>query len=189
MKKRMKIPNMNTMLPLMTGDEVRTERELPPLMLSSDFKLKLFSNYSNEKYFNLHGGIQFELETCSIVSSASEEFEEDYDEIVSQTSAVLAGYLSSEQQLQRYPVPIVQLNGKKHWCLRIDFEGYYATFPQKPYWVSKLTDDLIKLKPKRLPMTDIQIYDLFKKLFGYKKATKNKVGLVTFYLLICWKKS
>ena len=64
---------------------------------------------------------------------------------------------------------------KRYWSIRIDFESYYSAFPQKPYWVYKLTDDLSKLKPKRLPMTDIQIYDLFKKYFGYKKATKFKV--------------
>jgi hypothetical protein len=59
--------------------------------------------------------------------------------------------------------------------LKIDLESYYAQFPQKPYWINKLNDELIKLKPKRLPVSDIQVYDLFKKHFGYKKATKYKV--------------
>ena len=35
-------------------DEVKTERELPPLMLSQDFRCKNF-NFGNH-YFNLHGG-------------------------------------------------------------------------------------------------------------------------------------
>lgn len=74
LKKRMKIPDMNNLLPMMTGDDVHTERELPPLMIGADFKTKRFSNYAEEhnKYFNLHGGIQFELETCSIKQNCYE---------------------------------------------------------------------------------------------------------------------
>ena len=62
-------------------------------------------------------------------------------------------------------------------------DNYYAQYPQKPYWVQKLNEDLSKLKPKRMPMTDIQVYDLFKKNFGVKKATKLKVSQI-FLLLI-----
>jgi hypothetical protein len=63
----------------------------------------------------------------------------------------------------------------RYWAIRIDFESFYAQAPQKPFWVNKLNDELSKLRPKRLPMTDIQVYDLFKKYYGYKKATKLKV--------------
>jgi hypothetical protein len=65
LKKRMKIPDMNNLLPPLTGEEVNTERELPPLMYSSDFKSKLFGDIITDtsKFFSLHGGIQFELET------------------------------------------------------------------------------------------------------------------------------
>lgn len=96
LKRRMKIPDLNNLLPLITGEDVRTERELPPLMLGADFRSQLFAqpstnndssssashhhhptgsaatersahtNNNNKKYFNLHGGIQFEVDTCSI---------------------------------------------------------------------------------------------------------------------------
>lgn len=69
LKRRMKIPDMNNLLPLMTGDDVQTERELPPLMLGSDFKTSRFMpliNKEKNNYFHLHGGIQFELETCPL---------------------------------------------------------------------------------------------------------------------------
>lgn len=180
MKKRMKIPDMNNLLPLMAGDEVHTERELPPLMLGPDFRSKKFEGvFTNNKYFNLHGGVQFELETCSITQNCV-EFEAEYSKIATTVTAVLKNFLEAEQQLQEYKVPVIDVNDRKFWVLRIDFESFYAQFPQKPYWVYKLNDDLIKLKPKRLPMTDIQIYDLFKKYFGYKKATKFKVMLRSF---------
>jgi hypothetical protein len=75
MKRKMKIPNLDNLLPQMTGEDVKTERELPPLMLGSDFKCRTFdfnlkqpndSSSNREKYFNLHGGIQFELDTIPI---------------------------------------------------------------------------------------------------------------------------
>jgi hypothetical protein len=81
-------------------------------------------------------------------------------------------------------VPTLKANNKSFWCLRIDLEDYYPQFPQKPYWVQKLNEDLNKLKPKRLPMTEIQIYDLFKKNYGYKKASKYKVNKFYFQIFI-----
>jgi hypothetical protein len=45
----------------------------------------------------------------------------------------------------------------------------------KPFWINKLTTDLLKLQQKRLPLDESIIYELFKEYSGYKKATKNKV--------------
>jgi hypothetical protein len=74
LKRRMKIPDINSLLPVMSGEDVRTERELPPLMLGAEFVSKRFllNETSSSKYFNLHGGIQFELETCSIKQDCNE---------------------------------------------------------------------------------------------------------------------
>ena len=74
LKKRMKIPDLNNLLPILSGNETKTERELPPLIVPSSFKCKLFHQASKftsttknyDKYFHLHGGIQFELETPPI---------------------------------------------------------------------------------------------------------------------------
>ena len=43
-----------TPLSLFSGDECHTERELPPLIIASDFKCKNFS--FGGRYFHLHGG-------------------------------------------------------------------------------------------------------------------------------------
>lgn len=85
LKRRMRIPDINNLLPIMTGEDVHTERELPPLVLGDSFKSQLFNKSSlssdesamggggsgsgensSKQFFNLHGGIQFEIETCSI---------------------------------------------------------------------------------------------------------------------------
>ena len=175
LKKRMLIPDMNNLLPPLTGEEVHTERELPPLMYSADFKSKLFSGLiaDQNKYFNLHGGIQFQLETTSLDQTCADEFENEYAAISSHSSTVLKDYLEAEQ-MNEYKVPVIEIKNKKFWSFKIDLESYYSQYPQKPYWLNKLNDELVKLKPKRLPVSDIQIYDLFKKHFGYKKATKFK---------------
>ena len=39
---------------IVLGDECRTERELPPLILGPEFKCKNFN--FGEQYFHLHGG-------------------------------------------------------------------------------------------------------------------------------------
>jgi hypothetical protein len=77
LKRRMKVPDINNLLPFMSGDDVRTERELPPLMMHPDFKCKTFDfktsgEEKGDKYFHLHGGIQFELETVLINQQCSE---------------------------------------------------------------------------------------------------------------------
>jgi hypothetical protein len=103
------------------------------------------------------------------VSECDEEYEECYEEIVTQSADVLSAYLQTEG-LQEYRVPVVEKNGKRFWAVRIDMDNYYAQFPQKPYWVCKLNDELSKLRPKRMPMSDAQVYDLYKKHFGFKKV-------------------
>jgi hypothetical protein len=117
LKKKMKIPDVNNLLPSMSGEDVHTEREFPPQTIGADFKSKTFSHQSltnntlyrensfnnlnnnnnstnnnnnlennsslegsnlltNElnknSYFSLHGGIQFELETCEINKNCNE---------------------------------------------------------------------------------------------------------------------
>lgn len=58
----------------------------------------------------------------------------------------------------------------------VEFETFYGASPQKPLWVRAYCDEMDKLKPKRLPLTDIQIHEQFKKNFGNKKAIKYKVS-------------
>lgn len=81
LKRRMRIPDLNNLLPTMTGEDVHTERELPPLAVPAEFRSQLFAqpnslssasasasshHSTSQKYFNLHGGVQFEIETCPV---------------------------------------------------------------------------------------------------------------------------
>ncbi|XP_052246071.1 ankyrin and armadillo repeat-containing protein-like isoform X2 [Dreissena polymorpha] len=171
MKKRMKIPDINRLLPNLTGDECRTERELPPLMLSSDFKCKNF--YFGNHYFHLHGGIMIDLDTDQLTED--DKYSGSYEKTMKEASTYLAKLLTLENtMLEHYKVPTTVIDGKSYYVMCLDFETFYPTNPQKPLWVKVYHEELNKLKPKKLPVSDIHLHEQFKKYFGYKKAIKCK---------------
>lgn len=47
------------------GDTLKTERELPPLILGPEFACKHFP-YKEDEYFHLHGGIEIDVGTPSL---------------------------------------------------------------------------------------------------------------------------
>jgi hypothetical protein len=53
------------------GDDVRTERELPPFIYPKKQSLNTFP-VERETMFHLHGGIQFEYETGSLNDKLSQ---------------------------------------------------------------------------------------------------------------------
>lgn len=93
LKRRMKkIPNMNRLLSVPVGklsinrtkkmfrrrfflfhqgDDIRTERELPPFIYSKKHSSDIFP-IERETMFHLHGGIQFEYETSSLNDQLSQ---------------------------------------------------------------------------------------------------------------------
>ena len=71
----------------------------------------------------------------------------------------------------------------RYYSIRIDIDHFYPQYPMKPFWINKLTTDLLKLQQKRLPLDESIIYELFKEYSGYKKATKNKVRMCILNIL------
>lgn len=75
----------------------------------------------------------------------------------------------------------------RYFAIGIEFETYYPQSPQRPLWVQKRCEEISRLRPKRLPIPEIQAYDIFKKYFGSRKAMKiNSVSvlLMSFALSI-----
>ena len=62
----------------------------------------------------------------------------------------------------------------RYFTFSLDFETYYPQAPQKPRWVNIMCEEIIKLQPKR-QMNENNIYEVFRKCFGTKKAIKYKV--------------
>ncbi|XP_054555903.1 ankyrin and armadillo repeat-containing protein isoform X4 [Talpa occidentalis] len=72
LKRKMKVPYLNSLLQPFSDDKVKTERELPPFIYGQDFKCQNF-HYKKDQYFHVHGGIEFDISTPSI-ESALEDF-------------------------------------------------------------------------------------------------------------------
>ncbi|EMP26250.1 Ankyrin and armadillo repeat-containing protein [Chelonia mydas] len=172
LKRKMKIPNVNQLLQPYSDDKVKTERELPPFVLGPDFKCQHFHYIKNE-YFHVHGGIEFDVGTPS-VEDVSEKIKAAFDDIQNCASNHVAQLLDPDiPYREHYSIPTMEFDGKSWYVISIELETFYQQLYKTPWW-GAINEIISTLKPKRLPLTDIQSLEQFKKRFGYKKAIKCK---------------
>lgn len=69
----------------------------------------------------------------------------------------------------------------RYLAVMVDFETYYGAAPHKPLWVRTFHEEMSKMKPKKLPISDIHLSEQFKKYFGFKKALKYKVSAIRVF--------
>uniref|UniRef100_A0A8C3I6V2 Ankyrin and armadillo repeat containing n=1 Tax=Chrysemys picta bellii TaxID=8478 RepID=A0A8C3I6V2_CHRPI len=166
LKRKMKIPNLNQLLQPYSDDKVKTERELPPFVFGPDFKCQHFHYIKNE-YFHVHGGIEFDVGTPSLEDAV-------FDDIQICASNHVAQLLDPDiPYREHYSIPIMEFDGKSYYVISIELETFYQQLYKTPWW-GAINEIISTLKPKRLPLTDIQSLEQFKKRFGYKKAIKCK---------------
>ncbi|UJR31012.1 hypothetical protein I4U23_018523 [Adineta vaga] len=173
LKRRMKkIPNINRLLPMLTGDEVRTERELPPFIYYKNASSKPIFPIESETMFHLHGGIQFEYETSSLNDNLPQLFNGKNPGLLDQSRRTLYGYLDMPNTplTEEYHLPIVEIDGKKYYHLVIDIEPYYGLHP---IWLRVIQRPLEDAAKKKF-LNETVIYETYKKYFGRKKATNYK---------------
>ncbi|XP_054826109.1 ankyrin and armadillo repeat-containing protein [Eublepharis macularius] len=197
LKRKNKIPNLNRLLQPYSDDKVKTERELPPILFGPDFKCQHFT-YAQNQYFHLHGGIEFDIGTPS-VEDISDEIKAAYDDMHACATNHIAQLLDPDLPYkEHYPIPVMEFGGKSYYVISLELEAFYLLF--KTQWWGAINELISTLKPKRLPLTDIQAMEQFKKKFGYKKAIKCKSlpfgmksaaerGLAAIFLTFCRKTS
>uniref|UniRef100_A0A8C8UL55 Ankyrin and armadillo repeat containing n=1 Tax=Peromyscus maniculatus bairdii TaxID=230844 RepID=A0A8C8UL55_PERMB len=116
LKKRMKVPYLNSLLPPFSDDKVKTERELPPFIYGRDFKCQNF-DYKEHQYFHVHGGIEFDIST-NPVENALDDFKKNVEKIqecAANTFAEDSGYK------EFYSVPVMEFYGKRGTkCFSLD---------------------------------------------------------------------
>ncbi|XP_053554580.1 ankyrin and armadillo repeat-containing protein [Bombina bombina] len=174
LKKKMKVPDFTYFLQSYSDDKVKTERELPPLMLGPEFNCQHFQ-YDPNEYFHLHGGIEFDLGTPSL-EPISEEMKVAYEDIKKTATNHINILLESDTTYREYyPIPVMEFNGKSYYAIAVQLEDFYQPMLKRQWW-GAINGIISTLKPKRLPLTDIQLLEQFKKRFGYKKALKCKNG-------------
>ncbi|CAB1346712.1 unnamed protein product [Coregonus sp. 'balchen'] len=172
LKKRMKIPDLAQMLPAYSEDKLKTERELPPLLLGPAFACKHFP-YKSDEYFHLHGGIEVDIGTPQL-EEVSEETKEAFAALQSLAVDHLRDLLSQDTTYkEHFPIPVHEVNGKNYHVISIEVGSFYHQPNVVPWWEA-LNTAIKTLRGKRLPLTDIQLHEQFKKTFGYKKAIKCK---------------
>lgn len=93
------------------ADDCKTERELPPLMISPEFRCPNF-DFGN-RYFHLHGGIQVDIESDD-VQDLPQDLKGIYDEIEREAFTHLERVTDRSFPYQEsYPLPMRDINGKK----------------------------------------------------------------------------
>ncbi|XP_052047796.1 ankyrin and armadillo repeat-containing protein [Apodemus sylvaticus] len=168
LKKKMKVPYLNSLLPPFSDDKVKTERELPPFIYGRDFKCQNF-DYKEHQYFHVHGGIEFDIST-NPVESALDEFKKNVNKIwacAANTFAEDSGYK------EFYSVPVMEFYGKSYYVIYFELEIFYQQL-YKTQWWGAINEIVNNLRLKRLPLTEAQLHEQFKKKFGLKKAMKCK---------------
>ncbi len=63
----------------------------------------------------------------------------------------------------------------RYYVLALSLETYYPVSPPQPMWAHACYEKIKDLRPKRLPLSDVQMFEMFKKRYGTKQAIKLKV--------------
>ncbi|XP_071497237.1 ankyrin and armadillo repeat-containing protein-like [Diadema antillarum] len=172
LRRKNKVPDMSRLLPPLTADECKTERELPPLMLAPDFRCPNF-DFGN-KYFHLHGGIHIDVESDDKVIEPLPIIVNHYNQIQLEAQERLAKLTEPDMFQESYPMVVKELGGKKYYVFSMDLETFYPISPPRPLWCHAFYEKIKDLKPKRLPLTDLHMHEQFKKRYGYHQAIKFK---------------
>ncbi|XP_007949764.1 ankyrin and armadillo repeat-containing protein [Orycteropus afer afer] len=168
LKKKMKVPYLNSLLKPFSDDKVKTERELPPFILGRDFKCQNF-HYKEDQYFHVHGGIEFDISTPPI-ENALGDFQNNIEKI---RDCAVNTFIEDSGYKEYYSIPVMEFHGKSYYVICFELETFYQQL-YKTQWWGAINEIVNTLRPKRLPLTDAQLHEQFKKKFGFKKAMKCK---------------
>ena len=172
LKRKNKIPDVSKLLPSLTHEECKTDRELPPIVVSDSLFCKNFEG--SDKYVGLHGGITFLRETPDAIFSSSLHIRQGYNTILQANENNANRLNRTGALLDSYPLTPVEVNNQKYFIMSFEVETYYPVTPKIPKLVHAHYDEISKLKPKRLPLSEIQIHEQFRKRYGYQKTVKLK---------------
>nr|XP_014966017.2 ankyrin and armadillo repeat-containing protein isoform X3 [Macaca mulatta] len=168
LKKKMKVPYLGSLLQPFSDDKVKTERELPPFIYGRDFKCQNF-HYKENQYFHVHGGIEFDISTPSI-ENALEDFQKNLEKI---RDCAANAFIEDSGYKEYYSIPVMEFHGKSYYVMYFELETFYQQL-YKTQWWGAINEIMNNLRPKRLPLTDAQLHEQFKKKFGFKRAMKCK---------------
>ncbi|KAG7330805.1 hypothetical protein KOW79_004774 [Hemibagrus wyckioides] len=172
LRKKMRIPDLSQMLLPISDDMLKTERELPPLLLAPKFSCKHFPYKPNE-YFHLHGGIEVDVGTPEL-EHITEEMKVAFTTLQNQAVSYLNDLLRQDATYkEHFPIPLSEIDGKSYSVIVIALESFYPQ-PNSVQWWEAMNKAIRNMREQKLPLTDFQLYEQFKKTFGYAKAIQCK---------------
>ncbi|XP_073710736.1 ankyrin and armadillo repeat-containing protein [Misgurnus anguillicaudatus] len=172
LRKKMLIPNLSQMLPPWSEDTLKTEREVPPHIVGPEFACKHFP-YKQDQYFHLHGGIEFDVGTPPL-NDITEEMEVAFKTLHTEAVNYLHELLHQDFTYKTdFPIPLSEIEEKSYNVICFELESLY-THHNTVQWWGALNSSIKTLKAKRLPLTDTELHEQFKKTFGHAKTIKCK---------------
>ncbi|XP_057191221.1 ankyrin and armadillo repeat-containing protein [Triplophysa rosa] len=172
LRKKMLIPNLSQMLPPLSEDKLKTEREVPPHILGPEFACKHFP-YKQDQYFHLHGGIELDVGTPPL-DDITEEMKVAFRTLHTEAANYLHELLHHDPTYKtHFSIPLSEIEDKSYNVICIELESLYPQHNTIQWWEA-LNSSIKTLKAKKLPLTDIELHEQFKRTFGYTKAMKCK---------------
>nr|XP_026696049.1 ankyrin and armadillo repeat-containing protein isoform X3 [Ciona intestinalis] len=174
-KRLMKVPKTDSLLHPLQCDDLRTESEFPPfafnLNKSNPCRTFTVDKDGNSKLLtHMHGELQFDSDTAAVKEIKDEQWcNITHKESVEHLQTILNNQLKLE-----YDVPVTLFENTKHYVINIPLTTYYPTSPPIPQWLHARYQQLSSLCSKKLIMNDIQLAELLKQVFGFRKALAHK---------------
>ena len=174
-KKRGRIPDIGRLIknPFFT-EQLKTERDLPPLIqLETNHR---FFKFDQDDFFHLHGSILIDVETPSPTKVRNETLMTSFDDMMRKALNHASDAIDSESYSETCYMPIYEIGGQSYSFLALELEPSHSNQVSQriPSWISALQDEVGKLRPRRIPMTDQQVSEQLRKRFGNKIASKLK---------------
>ncbi|EDV26749.1 uncharacterized protein TRIADDRAFT_22532 [Trichoplax adhaerens] len=175
LKKRGRIPDVNRLIKnAYFTEQLKTERDLPPLIqLENNHR---FFRFDQDDFFHLHGSILIEVETPTTSKVQNTALITSFDEMMRKALSHANDALESESYSESCYMPVHEIGGQSYCFLAIELEPSHLNQVSQrvPPWMSALQDEVGKLRPRRIPMTDQQVSEQLRKQFGNKIASKLK---------------
>ncbi|XP_018672731.2 ankyrin and armadillo repeat-containing protein isoform X1 [Ciona intestinalis] len=174
-KRLMKVPKIESLLHPLQCDDLRTESEFPPVAFnlnkSNPCRTFTVDKDGNSKLLtHMHGELQFDSDTAAV----KEMKDEKWCNITHKVSVEHLQTILNNQLKLEYDVPVTLFENTKHYVINIPLTTYYPTSPPIPQWLHVRYQQLSSLCSKKLVMNDIQLAELLKQVFGFRKALAHK---------------
>ncbi|XP_065103751.2 ankyrin and armadillo repeat-containing protein-like [Paramisgurnus dabryanus] len=165
----MLIPNLSQMLPPLSEDTLKTEREVPPHNVGPEFACKHFP-YKQDQYFHLHGGIEFDVSPPPL-EDITEEMEVTFRTLHTEAVNYLHELLHQDFTYKTdFLIPCSEIEEKSYNVICFELESLDS---QNKWW-GALNSSIKTLKSERLPLTDTELHEQLMRTFGHAKTIKYK---------------